>query len=248
MKKSLKVWLVAALTLCSALSANEEQLAQMAKDLVQKRSLVDELSTELDIKKSEIKALQSSSEAQMTDLQRLIKTEETRLGKFNQDIDKLEKDLRTQQVPTNKIKPILMSALAKLEKHVSTSIPFKKDARMAEVKNLRELISNGTLIPEKGLTKVWSMLESEFRLTRENGLYRQNVEKDGEVHLADIVKVGMKKMYFKVNENDLGEVVKDGDSYKYAYAKSKEDKDKLNSLFDDFQKRIRSGYFVLPKI
>lgn len=228
--------------------ADEAQLAQMAKDLVEKRSMVDELSTELDIKKSEIKALQSSSEAQMTDLQRLIKTEETRLGKFDQDIDKLEKDLRTQQVPTEKIKPILMKALDKIEKHVATGIPFKKDARMAEVKNLRELISTGTLIPEKGLTKVWSMLESEFRLTRENGLYRQNVEKEGKVHLADIVKVGMKKMYFKVNEKDLGEVIKDGASYKYVYAKSKEDKEKLNKLFDDFQKRIRSGYFELPKI
>jgi hypothetical protein len=247
MIKVLKLGLLTFLTF-SILNANEEQLEKMAKDLVEKRSMVDELSTDLDIKKAEIKALQSSSEAQKTDLQRLIKTEETRLGKFDQDIDKLEKELRTQQVPTNKIKPILMKALEELEKHVAAGIPFKKDARMAEVKNLKELIANGTLIPEKGLTKVWSMLESEFRLTRENGLYRQNVEKDGKIHLADIVKVGMKKMYFKVNENDLGEVVKKGNVYNYVYAKSKEDKDKLNSLFDDFQKKIRSGYFILPKI
>jgi len=247
MKKGLMLGLVATLVIPS-LNANDEQLAKMAKDLVSKRSMVDEISTELDIKKSEIKALQSSSEAQMTDLQRLIKTEETRLGKFNQDIDKLEKDLRTQQVPTDKIKPILTSALDKLEKHVSKGIPFKKDDRLAEVQSLRELISNGTLIPEKGLTKVWSMLESEFRLTRENGMYRQNVEKDGKIHLADIVKVGMKKMYFKVSEESLGEVVKEGDEYKYVYAQTKEDKEKLVILFDNFQKKIRSGYFELPKI
>ena len=247
MKRS-KIIGIVSLYFTSALFANEAQLSKMAKDLVEKRSMVDEISTELDIKKAEIKALQASSEAQMTDLQRLIKTEETRLGKFDQDIDKLEKELRTQQVPTKKIKPILMKSLDEIEKHIAKGIPFKKEARLAEVKNLREMISNGTLIPEKGLTKVWSMLESEFRLTRENGLYRQNVEKDGKVHLADIVKVGMKKMYFKVTENDLGEVVKQGDSYTYVYAQSKEDKEKLLTLFDNFQKKIRSGYFELPKI
>ena len=246
--KTSKIIGIASLCFVSALFANEAQLSQMAKDLVEKRSLVDEISTELDIKKAEIKALQASSEAQMTDLQRLIKTEETRLGKFDQDIDKLEKELRTQQVPTKKIKPILMKSLDEIEKHIAEGIPFKKEARLAEVKNLREMISNGTLIPEKGLTKVWSMLESEFRLTRENGLYRQNVEKEGKVHLADIVKVGMKKMYFKVTENDLGEVVKQGDNYTYVYAKTKEDKEKLLILFDNFQKKIRSGYFELPKI
>lgn len=226
----------------------DEQLAKMAKDLVTKRSQVDEISTELDIKKAEIKSLQASTEAQKTDLLRLIKTEETRIGKFDQDIDKLEKELRTQEVPTEKIKPILMKALAKLEAHVSAGIPFKKEARMTEVKNLKEMINNGSLIPEKGLSKVWSMLESEFRLTRENGLYRQNIEMDGKIHLADIVKVGMNKMYFKVNEEKLGEVVKKGGDYAYVYADAKEDKENLNLLFDNFQKKIRTGYFVLPKI
>jgi hypothetical protein len=246
-KKPLTLALAVSLTL-PLLVANEAQLSNMAKDLVEKRSLVDEISTELDIKKSEIKTLQSSSAVQMTDLQRLIKAEEIRIGKFDQDIDKLEKKLRTQEVPTDKIKPILLKSLDSLERTISSGIPFKKTERIAEVKNLREMIVNSTMIPEKGLSKVWSMLESEFRLTRENGLYRQNIEKDGKIHLADIVKVGMTKMFFKVSEDHLGEVVKNENDYVYAYASNKEDKDHLNQLFDDFQKKIRTGYFMLPKI
>ena len=247
MKKELKVCLGLCL-LGSPLLGNDPQISKMAKDLVEKRSQVDTISTELEIKKAEIKSLQASSEAQITDLQRLIKAEETRIGKFDQDIDKLEKKLRTQEVPTEKIKPILMKALAQLETNISAGIPFKKKDRLNEIKDLKEMISNGTLIPEKGLSKVWSMLESEFRLTRENGLYRQNIEKDGKIHLADIVKVGMTKMYFKVDEENLGEVVKQGSDFAYAYAQKKEDKDRLNLLFEDFQKKIRTGYFVLPKI
>ena len=247
MKKRLK-WCLALSLTASFASADEAQLTKMAGDLVQKRSLVDELSTELDIKKAEIKSIQSSYEAQMTDLKRLIKAEETRISKFDQDIDKLEKKLRTQEVPTDKIKPMLIKALNEMEATIASGLPFKKQARLDEVRNLREMINNGSLIPEKGLSKVWSMLESEFRLTRENGLYRQNIEKDGKIHLADIVKVGMSRMYFKINEEDLGQVIERNGNYEYAYASIKEDKEHLRVLFDNFQKKIRSGYFVLPKI
>jgi len=230
------------------LSASEDQFSSMAKDLVEKRSLVDQISTELEIKKSELKSLQSSTEAQKVDLQRLIKAEETRASKFDQDIDKLEKKLTTQEVPTDSIKPILFTSLDSLEKSISAGIPFKKSERLAEIKSLRELITTNALIPEKGLSKVWSMLESEFRLTRENGLYRQNIEMDGKIHMADVVKIGMTKMYFRIDEKNLGEIRMEGNEYKNIFAKNKEDIANINKMFEDFQKKIRTGYFVLPKI
>lgn len=235
------------LLLGSTLWADAE-LEKLAKDLVGKRTLVDEISTELEIRKSELKTLQTSTEAQMTDLQRLIKAEETRLSKMDQDLGLMDVKLRNSQVPKEKIKPILFKCLDGLEKEISASLPFKKTERLAEIRTIREMLTNDQLIPEKGLSKVWSMLESEFRLTRENGLYRQNVEMDGKVHLADIIKVGMKKMYFKISDQVVGQVVAQGGDYVYRKASVKEDIDNLNVLFDNFQKKIRTGYFTLPKI
>lgn len=244
----MKKELIASLLLSAGGLFADAQLENLAKELVEKRTEVDSISTELDIKKSEIKALQESTEAQKTDLQRLIKAEETLISKFNQDITKLEKDLKTQEVPSDEIKPILFSSLDALEKHVSGGIPFKKDARLAEVKQIREMLTNDQLVPEKALSKVWSMLESEFRLTRENGLYRQNIEMDGKIHLADIVKIGMNKLFFKISETQVGEVISSGAGDRYVVATKKEDVESLNVLFDNFQKKIRTGYFVFPKL
>lgn len=235
------------LCLGSSIFADPE-LEKLAKDLVGKRTLVDEISTELEIRKSELKTLQTTTEVQMTDLQRLIKAEETRLSQMDQDIGLMESKLKNSEVPKEKIKPILFKCLDSLEKEISAGIPFKKKERLAEIRNIREMLVNDQLIPEKGLSKVWSMLESEFRLTRENGLYRQNVSMDDKIHLADIVKIGMKKMYFKISDEIVGQVVEEGGDYVYKKATKKEDIMSLNVLFDNFQKKIRTGYFTFPKI
>ena len=231
----------------SLVHGDDAQLNKMAEELVKKRSKVDEISMELDIRKAEIKTLQSKTEAQKLGLDRQIKDQESAMKSLDEGIADLENKLKTKEVPPEKIKPILMKSLDYMQQYIKEGIPFKKNERLAEIKTMRELISNGSLIPEKGLTKVWSMLESEFRLTRENGLYRQDIDMDGKTHSADIVKVGMTKMYFKINEEKLGEVVKKADDYEYIYAISNEDKEHLNVLFENFQKKIRSGYFVLPK-
>lgn len=226
----------------------DAELEKLAKELVQKRTQVDEISTALDFRKTELESLQSSSEIQAAELQRLIKGEETRLGQLAQEIKIIDKKLRESEVPGEKIKPILYACLDSLEKEIAAGMPFKKDARLNEVKDIREMLLNNKLVSEKGLSKVWSMLESEFRLSRENGLYRQDIEMDGTMYQADIVKIGMKKMFFKVSEEKVGQVLKKGDSYEYVYASKREDIQNLNILFENFQKKIRTGYFVLPKI
>ena len=227
---------------------SDVQLEKFAKDLVQKRTTVDTLSTELEIKKSELQSLKQQTSAQKTDLMRLVKSEETRLSKIQQDIGKLEVELKRQDVPGRQIVQMIMTSLDRLAESIQVGLPFKKDLRLIEVKTIKEMLVNKQLVPEKALSKLWSMLESEFRLTRENGLYRQNIEMGGTVHLADIVKIGMKMMFFKISETQTGVLKKKGTSYEYVLATKKEDIAKLHILFDNFQKKIRTGFFEIPSI
>ena len=67
-------------------------------------------------------------------------------------------------------------------------MPFKQEARAAELARLARELEAGQVSGDQALNRLWSAIEDELRLTRENGLYQQRVELEG-LSVGDVRRI-----------------------------------------------------------
>ena len=245
-KNNIVTWSACLLIFSCPLFANQK-IDNLAANLVEKRSQVDTLSTELEIEKSELQNQMAALRSQRTDLSRQLKAEETKLSESKRALEQVQQEIKKNKVPLGELKPVLLEMASQLQTYIKSGLPFQQEQRVNEIAHIVEMLKTEKISPEKAVSKLWSLLESEFRLSRENGMYQQTIEVSGEKHLAQVVKLGMTMMYFKISESQVGLAQKNGDNWSYAMKTRPNEIEKINYLFDIFTKKIRTGYFEIPR-
>jgi hypothetical protein len=237
----------AALVSAGLLAADKgDELANLAAELVKKRAEVEKLSTELDLKKTQLREDLRSLATQKGEIEVKIKQRELQLGKIEQDLKKLNGRISEKEVAKSELQPIVLARIEALKAHIRKGIPFKVTERIAELDKVKEMMVNNKIGPERALARLWSLLESEFRMTNENGLYRQSIVLGGESQLADVVKLGTALMYFRTFDERVGTVVRTTGGWEYRLAGTRDDEKRIEYLFDSLKKHIREGFFELP--
>ncbi|MCH9741417.1 MAG: DUF3450 domain-containing protein, partial [Epsilonproteobacteria bacterium] len=162
------------------------------------------------------------------------------------ELEEANKKLLTLSTKNESIKPLLIKALDSLEASIKVGIPFKTTQRLSDVQKLKTQLNDGVITEEKALSLIWASYDDNIRLTKEIGLFKQEIELNGEVKLAKIAKLGSVMMYFATPDDKVGYVTKEGNGYSYKVINDKESVTKIVALFDSLQKQIRTGYFSLP--
>ena len=83
-------------------------------------------------------------------------------------------------------------------------------------------------------------------MTHENGLFQQTVKVNGQETLADVVRLGMVALYFRMSDGQVGYAQKDGGTWSYHVIDKPKDVEQVAMLFDSFKKQVRVGLFELP--
>ena len=83
-------------------------------------------------------------------------------------------------------------------------------------------------------------------MTKEIGVFKQQIKIGEEVKLAKVAKIGTAMMFFLTPDEQVGYVKNADDTYTYVLANDEKSKEQILSLFDALQKQIRTGYFNLP--
>jgi len=144
------------------------------------------------------------------------------------------------------LKPMVVDALKKLQATIEAGIPFKIQERVADIQKIIKDLDSGVITAEKSLALAWASHDDAIRVTKENGIFKQKIIIDGKEKLAKVAKLGSVMMYFSTSDNQVGYVRKNIDGYVYKVATSSDEQKQIASLFDAFQKQIRTGYFSLP--
>ena len=97
----------------------------------------------------------------------------------------------------------------------------------------------------RALNRLWNLFEDEFRIARENGVFRQEIVVDGSSQLADVVRLGTMMMYFRTSDGRLGSVQREGTSWSYETVSGSAAK-QIEALFASFEKQVRTGFFEVP--
>ena len=131
--------------------------------------------------------------------------------------------------------------------YVRNGFPFKIDDRLSDINKLENQVNNNLIDPKKAVNRMWAFIEDEIRLSKENGIYQQTIELNGEQVLADIAKLGTALMYFQTGDKRVGMASRNNDGdWKYIETTQNQEIEQIALLFDSLKKQIRQGYFELP--
>jgi hypothetical protein len=144
------------------------------------------------------------------------------------------------------ITPLAGRILLQLKDYINESLPFQVPQRLSEVETLSRLLDEGHLDTGNILARIWNLIESEFRLTTESGLYRQVIEINGESMLSEVARLGMVLLYYKTFNGKYGYAVQIEDEWRYIQARSVDEERHIDYLFNSLRKNLWEGYFTLP--
>lgn len=223
-----------------------DSAADMAERLASLRAEVEELSEDLTEAKAETRNQIQSLARQKSDLQMELERETLRVAKLRESLDEKRKTIAETSSEGEDLKPVFEASLAALRDYVGASLPFRREERLAEIDKLEEQQRTGLLTYPRALSRLWSFVEDELRMTRENAMFQQTITLDGAEQLADVVRIGMVMLYFRTSDGEVGHTVKTADGWRLVTAADSDQRKQIRNLFDSFKKQIRVGLFRIP--
>jgi len=233
------------LTLTPQLPA-QDSLDNLAEELVRLRGEVETLNSQLNSLTEQHRAEMNALAAQKGDLEATARREDLRIRQLEQDLADNRERANEAGLAGEALIPVAQAVIADLASLIQTGLPFKVEERLDALSGLRSQLETGAQAPPRIINRLWSFYEDELRLTRENGLHTQVIPLGGQRVLADVVKLGTVAMYFQTRDGRSGQVVRQGDRWRFETLEAASDIDQIATLFDSMQKQIRSGYFELP--
>jgi hypothetical protein len=224
-------------------AANDDS---MVKSIMELRSDVEALYTQIDANKEAYKAQMKSYALQISDNEAQINREETTFKLTQQNIEKVEQKLAEGGNATEDLTPMVTEAISALKKEIRSGIPFKVEERVAGLEQIAKDLENKSITQEKALALTWASYDDALRLTKEIGQFKQEITIEGKPTMAKIAKVGSVMMFFSTPDDKVGYVKQNGKTYEYVVTEDGDEREQIVALFDALQKQIRTGYFTLP--
>lgn len=233
------------LLLASPFAFAADDLNELAERLIALRSQVESLHDDIEAKQQDHRNRMNSLATRRTTLESEIQGKELQLRQLRQAIAEQREKNRIANESSAAITPTLKQVAGVLTTYVDGSLPFKLDDRRRSVKDLIEKVEKGDMSAPQGLNRLWTLYEDEFRLTRENGLFRQEIVLDGKEQLSDVIRLGSMMLFFQSSDGRNGFAEREGDAWTYTVAEGS-DATAITELFSTFEKQVRSGFFTLP--
>lgn len=230
----------------SATDADQQALNNLAQELVVLRSEIESLNAELTDLTEQHRATMNSLAAQKGELEASKRREDLRVRELEEDLANNRARAQEAGLATEALIPVARDAIATITNHIQTGFPFKQGERMAAIEEIEDQLATEALSPARVVNRLWSFYEDELRLARENGLYSQTIELDGESVLADVAKLGVVAMYFTTRDGRMGYATYDDQGWRFTEAQGGGERQQIRALFDALGKQIRVGLFELP--
>jgi hypothetical protein len=232
--------------LSAAGSSASDSLETLATRLIKMRGQVDELQSDLNIKREEHRNRMAYLAAQQSDLEATRNREELRVRQLEKEMEDLRARAAEAGSSSETLLPMVSSYILQLRQHVEKGFPFKRGDRVAALDEIDLQLNSGAISAQRAVNRLWVFIEDEIRLSRENAIYTQSIPLNGENVLVDVIKLGNAMMYFKTRDLKYGRAVETPSGWSFELLDSAKDQEQVAHLFDSLRKQIRQGYFQLP--
>lgn len=217
-----------------------------AAELAKLRREVETMSSELQLRKEDMRAQIKAVEAQKLEIEVQIRREELRLAQIQGEAASRKAEISTHAGQSDTLRPAVLAAITQLRGSVAGGLPFRQADRLAELDTLQGQLERQEATPESAAARLWAFTEDELRLTRENGLDRQIIQIDGADVLADVARLGMVALYFRTDGGAVGMAVPGAGGWSWRTVTNRDDIKAIETLFEKLRHGVRSGDFTLP--
>jgi hypothetical protein len=244
MLKSLRFGVVSLLAWSSwpAVAGNDG----LGKQLADLRSEVDELEAKLERIRMETRSERLSLETQRGDLEVLLRTEKVR----RDTLVKLRHKLRAEQEEAahwaEELREPGLAAAEELRRYIATSLPYQLEGRLQACDQIISDLKTPDIDPILSISKLWQLTEDELRLTAESGLHKQAITLAGERQLAEVARIGMAVLYFRIDDDQFGWAKESSNGYSFELFSEQRRQKAVAELYEALRKQIRQGAFALP--
>ncbi len=218
----------------------------LAEELIRLRGEVETLNAELDSVRDEQRTQMAFLAQQRAQMEADIKRQELAISQTERQLSEAREAAQAVGADVDLLRPTVLSVINTLIERIEKGIPFKRVERRTELDELRRQIEGGSLPATRAVNRLWAFLEDELRLTRENGIYSQTIELDGQQVLADVAKLGTMMLFFSTPDGRVGQARRDGARWSFQIQSDAQSQQQIHLLFDSLRKQIRQGYFELP--
>lgn len=225
--------------------SSDQAIDDLVQEIIALRNEVSELDSTLSRLKDEHRNRMNALAREEGQLSAERERQQMRVRRLEQSLSDKRDAIAEAGMAGESLQPVLSSALEDLRQYINDGIPFKWDERLGEIDNLASQLEAGAVAPARIANRVWSLITDELRLTGETGLYRQRVTVDGTEKLADVARVGMRQIYFRTENGDVGYATLNDGEWVFRHAPAGERRP-VNDYMDALQQQLRTGYFELP--
>ncbi|MEJ8568425.1 DUF3450 family protein [Elongatibacter sediminis] len=229
-----------------AQDVGEDASTELARRLIEIRGHVEELQAELNLRREEHKNRMAFLTAQQTELEANRDRESLRIAQLEIELDEMREQVAAAGDSSDVLAPVVLDRVTDLREAVRSGFPFKVQERLAELEEIEVQLNTGVITAQRAFNRLWAFIEDELRISRENAIYTQSIELDGENVLVDIAKLGNAMMYFRTREHEYGRAVETPAGWRFERLVSPGEQEQVALLFDSLRKQIRQGYFELP--
>lgn len=219
---------------------------KLSEKLVALRGEVSDLSNELQKLRDQHKLEMRGLITQKNSTSANIKQEKMALDQLQESLIKNKKRIKEIGSDKDSIKYALLAESEKLKRYIKTGLPFKVEARLKSLEDFEKRLQADVLSSHKAANTLWSMIEDELKLARDNGVYRQSVVINQKEYLAHVAKIGMVMMYMRFGDEEYGQFRKTGNTWRAEKNTDTSEIEKIKTLFTALEKQIHIGYFELP--
>lgn len=242
-------WLLPLLcVLLFSMAHAQESQDTLAERLISLRGQVDELQSDLDIRREEHKNRMAYLAAQLGDLEANRDREALRVAQIDEDLAEIRAEIAAAGITSESLVPMVMNQISRLREQVRTGFPFKIGERLADLEDLETQLETGGTSAQRAVNRLWAFIEDEIRISRENAIYSQSIDVQGKTMLVDVAKLGSAMMFFRTRDLEYGRAVYGSNGWKFEMLEDRGSQEQVAKLFDSLRKQIRQGYFELPVV
>ena len=245
--QSVKKWSMTLMCACFAQTAlAQNNTEEIVDNLIQLRGQVEDLQAELQILKAEHTQSMSYLNTRKTELEANIDRKQLQIKQSQAEVVELQEKIKSLGADSEQMIPDVLTMAAQVKQGIESGIPFKFQERGSVIDDITRDLEGRKITSQHAINRLWAFLEDEMRLARENAIYSQTIELNGEQVLVDVAKLGTVLMYFKTRDDRFGQAVKNNNQWRFELLADESQVQAVATLFDSLKKQIRQGYFTLP--
>ena len=237
---------VAALSLGAGTQAfAQEDLDALARRLITLRGEVEKIHDDIEAERRKHTNEMLSLTQRRSDLESQLQRQRLEVERIQRRFRELDQQKAKAEQSSQALGPIVDAVVSNLETYIASGLPFKSGERTAELKGLQSKLAKNEMTTPRALNRLWSFVEDELRLARENGLFSQVILIDGSEKLADVIRIGMVMLFYRTSDGQVGYAKRQGDSWAFQ-TESGPQAELIAQLFEAFERQIRTGFFRVP--